>query len=572
MNVNAVIMKKGQDILKPQEFEIELKRHEIEGGYIYIPSDIRDKIKENIDGDVKLIGRNDTFFSKIKIDQNGRIYTILSNNKKINTLSDWFRTINAVEGDILRIKIETGEKKHIMVIEHLSRFSHKLANNDEAFQYSGFSGLINLMQIPREIGIGGMAKILSIGSVLDKIITRSIKRAYSPEMVYNMKIEECISSIKNDPKLVMFFDEYWNSSDMRRLFSQRPVQLIKPPMEETDEEQQIGQFQFIDIEDIENLNQEVLETIKQNQLSELSSKYHLLLEKYSILKNSVEDLFSMIPDNKDEEQANEKMRKKELNRILEFIKESVDDEHIQKELENLIIDVIEDPLPLIQSFIGLGLPYLINKAKSNVEHVTSVTGLTPKNYNKLINQLSNYQLLTNAYRIYWCPHHDKDPFYTIAIAPIAKFNAICPRCDQQLKSMGASFIDSRLFKYMRHKDGLMTIALAWYFQKKNFRWEANKIEENNEIDLIAHTGDKVIYIEVKTLFHDNDLMAFRRKMMDGLKKFEIKKKKIEESGNKKESDWIFVVNLPSEVLAKFYIKSNEGIKIISVDEFTKIIV
>jgi hypothetical protein len=571
MNIDMRRMKNKSIISKPREFEIELKPHEIEGGYIYIPIDFRDEIKQKIEGDVKLIGRNNTFFSKIKMDRNGRIYTTLSDNKKINTLSDWFRSIKAAEGDVLKIKIETVENKNIMTIEHVSRFSPKLAHRDKSVQYSGFGGVIDLMRFSKEIGIGAMAKIISIGSILDKILARSIQRAYSPEMVCDMRINECISSIKNDPKLVMFFDEYWNSSDMRRLFSHKPIQLIRPPLEETNEEEQVGQFQLIDIEDIENLDQKVLELIKQNQLSTLTSKYHLLLERVPILKNSVEDLFSMLPEQKEDAQVNEKMKKQELNRILEFVKESLDDDQVQKELEELIIDVIEDPLPLIQSFIGTGLPFVIDNAKSKIEHVISVTGLTLKGYNKLIDLIAHYRLLTNAYRIYWCPHHDTNPFYLIAIAPIAKFNALCPHCNQQLKSMGVSYIDSRLFKFMRHKDGLMTIALAWYLQKKNIKWEANRIEENNEFDLIAHNGDRTIYIETKTLYHDNDLMAFRRKMMDGLKKFEIKKKKIEGPNNEVKRDWIFVVNLPSDVLAKFYIKSEEGIKIISVDDFVKTI-
>ena len=98
-------MKKKEIVLSDQEIEIRLKRHEIEGGYIYIPKRLRAWMKENLNGDVRLVSRNNTFVSKIKMDNNGRIYTILS-NKGVNTLSDWFRANEAEEGDILRIRNE----------------------------------------------------------------------------------------------------------------------------------------------------------------------------------------------------------------------------------------------------------------------------------------------------------------------------------------------------------------------------------------------------------------------------------------------------------------------------------
>jgi len=356
---------------------------------------------------------------------------------------------------------------------------------------------------------------------------------------------------------------------MRALFSHRPVQLILPKEAGLDNEEQMRNFILIDIDDGENLDLNSLDLIKQSQLSQLTSKYHLLLEQYSVLKGSAENLFSMMPEGTGDEQVSERAKKKALNKILEYIRKTIEKKEIQEELGNLIVDIFQDPIPLIQSFIGVGLPQFVNEGKRSMDHVINVTGMTLNGYSKTIDQLSNFQLLTNVLRLYWCPHHQNDSFYLIAFAPISKFKAKCPRCDQDLKSMGSSMIDSRLFRFMRHKDGLMTIAIAWYLQKKNYKWEANKYYDENEIDLVAHTNKKRFFIETKTLQYDNDLTAYRRKILDSLKKFEVKKKAIGDNNESAKDEWLLIVNLPSAALSKYFVKSTEGVKIISIDDFPK---
>jgi len=561
-------MKKKADNSTILEFEIELKRHAIEGGYIYVPNHFRKNILKGLDGNVLLKGRTETFISKFKMDDNGRIYTILS-DKKINTIGDWYRTINASEGDILKIQIDTSREKPKMIVEHISKYHNKMARYERPASWTGFRNIVDLMQLSKEIGLGSMAKLVSIGTTLDEIFSKSIQRSFSPEQMNDASIDECVRSIKNDPKLLMFFDEYWNSKEMRALFSHRPVQLILPKDTETDNEGQIGNFVLVDIDDAENLDPNSLDLIKQSQLSQLTSKYHLLLEHYSVLKESVENLLSMLPESTDDEQVSDRARKKALNKILGYVKETIENKEIQEELGNIIVEIIQDPIPLVQSFIGVGLPHLVDEGKRSMDHIINVTGMTVNGYSRTIDQLSNYQLLTNVIRIYWCPHHHKDPFYMIAFAPISRFKAKCPRCDQDLKSMGSSMIDSRLFRFMRHKDGLMTIAIAWYLQKKNYRWVANKYYDENEIDLVAYTDKKTYFIETKTLQYDNDLTAYRRKILDSLKKFEVKKKVIGDNKEGPEGEWLLVVNLPSESLSKHFVRSNEGVKIISIDDFPK---
>lgn len=475
------------------------------------------------------------------------------------SLRQWFKETNAKSNDVLRFGQED-IKEDRLFIELIPQ---------AAIPYRGEStknqSLISISEgifgIAKSIGMRNMLKLASIGTRLEEIFKEGTDKALNAELYTNQPIDQCVKLISHDTLLMRFFDKYWESSEFKRVFSYRPIQLIL----ETDNpnEELTKRFTFVDLQTPTPLDLSPIEKIKDIQRARLELKYHRLLEEYDLLVPAFKTLMADIEEisgGDDSAKANL------LAEILDLANNTLKNPEIHNELVGLIRDLFHEPIPMIQALMGMYLPEELKKAESNLQHILQVCRLTRDHYGKMIDALSDMKILSNAYRFHWCPFHAQDPFYSLSIIPTTRFAGTCPQCGQQLSSIGWSMINSDLFYFMRHKDGLMTIAIAWFAQKNGWEWKSNLHLDGQEIDLQLRKQKTIVYIETKSLMFDNDYSALRRKILEELHKFE-KKRAIIKSEPDSKYLWLFILNLPGDLLATLKLRSDADVSIISVEDF-----
>jgi len=132
-------------------------------------------------------------------------------------------------------------------------------------------------------------------------------------------------------------------------------------------------------------------------------------------------------------------------------------------------------------------------------------------------------------------------------------------------------LNSALFRLMRHKEGMMGVAIAWLLRKRGITWEATKYIKEQEMDLIADIDGRKIVIENKAFLSDNDKGALNRKISSDLIRFEKKFIALNGTVDGKPTDWYFIVNLPKELLESLPIKPKHGVRLISVDDVPSIL-
>jgi len=537
-------------------FDLTLNEHSIHGGYIYIPLKYRHLLLVDLNKKLHLIHQRDDFPISWKLDSNGRLMAD-SSKGELKTLREWFQETDAKAGDTMRFGESDEDNLFVELILQQEIRYHRHSNKNQSL----VSTSENLYSIVNTIGMRDMFKLATIGSELESILKEGMDKALNAELCTNQPIDQCVRLISHDPQLMRFFDKYWESTDFKRVFSYRPIQLIFDTG--TEEEEPSKNLILIDFQTPTPVDLAQLEKIKDVQHSRLALKYNRLLEEYDQLAPAFKSLmaeFQEIPaeDNSAKAQL--------LSSFLDLAKDTLRKPDIHDGLADIIKDLFHDPIPMFQSLMGLFLPEGIKRAKDAMEHIAEVCRLTPEQYGKLINDLSEMKLLSNACRIHWCPYHVQDPFYSLSVLPTNRFMGTCPQCGQQLSSVGWSMINSDIFHFMRHKDGLISIAIAWYSQKNGWSWKSNQTLDGQEIDLMLQKQKNTIYIETKTLMFDNDYSALRRKILEELRKFERKRNVIKtEPGSK--NYFLFVLNLPHDILATLKLRTDADVSLISIDDF-----
>lgn len=554
---------------------IYLPTHTIDGGYIYISKKIIKKFPKKPFPGIFQFGNETLRFSAF-LDSNNRL-RIDTSLPDTNSLYSLYKKYKIKPGYkvIINIRTEKREKKWIFIFQPRSKRIDKkqeepLVAPSLTNQFSAFSSIV------QNIGMRNFLKGISIMSELNTLFTKTYKEVLDPTYLIKYSINDCIDEIQKDIRLHAFFNMYWQSSSVRRLFSYRAEDVLPQPFDkDTNEiENNIDELSspLFYIPVVAPLSDEDIKAVKDIHnriLLELTHRYQTLVSSFRNILYYFSDHISEFE--KLEENLNEADLKLLIGEILDKISKEIQKKEIRNDLKKLIKDFIQDWGWLFPRVFWFYIEKQIKTTDKWMSELSYRCKLDINTIYEAFDSLIENDVLRPLILICWCKKHPEKPQYSISTGIGSKGRYFCGICHDEMKCLIVTSIHPSILKFLKHHDGLPLIASAWLAQKDGLQWETNYTNKDIEIDLwIAnHKGSKSAIFEFWITNVVEDSRAFIRRLNNKKHQLDKNMEKLDGKINKISiNDKYLVVNTSKSNLSGLLKqqKLKDEFKVISIDE------
>ena len=142
-------------------------------------------------------------------------------------------------------------------------------------------------------------------------------------------------------------------------------------------------------------------------------------------------------------------------------------------------------------------------------HLLDLIEIKKEDYEIILEKLQDLDLIESQFTYsicQLCKYNDFQYFVSLSdiyIRELKSTKIICPQCGELMTIRSLLFLHPLISKIIvYYPDGLLTVALAWYFEKNNIKWEHSIYGENStrEKDFIITTSKgKNILLECKVI-------------------------------------------------------------------------
>jgi len=207
---------------------------------------------------------------------------------------------------------------------------------------------------------------------------------------------------------------------------------------------------------------------------------------------------------------------------------------------------------LVSSNLKMSFIYLYRFLFSNPNFpfdILNLIKIKKEDYDNILEKLQDLDLIESQFTYsicQLCKYNDFQYFVSLSnmyISDLKSTKIICPQCEELMTIRSLLFLHPLISKIIVYfPDGLLSVAIAWYFEKNNIKWEHSIYGENSirEKDFIIETSNgKNILLECKVIKRKENENSMKIVFKDAIK--QITEQLIDLRKNEKRIDYCLVV-------------------------------